>query len=83
MRGSNWKRTRASGRLHMPSTCLGELLDAGEEAPQLLQELREVAVDGIRDTIEASSSMQEAAEALGISRSSLYRYLRKFPELEP
>lgn len=49
--------------------------------PGIRLDLREIAVAGIRDTIAAADSMGEAAERLGISRSSLYRYVRKFPEI--
>ena len=78
---TKWRRTRAGGRLHMPSTVLGELLDAAEDAPPLLLELREIAVAGISDAIEGAASMGEAAKLLGISRATLYRYVERYPEL--
>lgn len=65
----------------MPSTVVGEILDAAEDAPPLLLELREIVVAGIRDAIDSTASMAEAATLLGISRSSLYRYVARFPEL--
>jgi len=76
-----WIKRRDPLRIHRPSTVLGELLDMDERAPVLMLELRAVAVAGIRDAIESSSSMAEAARTLGISRSSLYRYVEQFPEL--
>jgi DNA-binding phage protein len=83
-RGSKeWTRLRRRNPLnrHRPSTVLGELLENGDEGPALMRELRAVAVAGIRDAIESEATMAAAARSLGISRSSLYRYLEQWPEL--
>lgn len=63
---------------------IGELLYyPAEDATPVVLELRHHATQLVRTAVEAYRTREEAAETLGVTRGTLYRWLRDHPELVP
>lgn len=60
---------------------IGDILAIGSSDVPILHALRRVAVREIRSALEDAATLDEAAEVLGVGRTTLWRWRDKYPEL--